>query len=74
LWVPCRQKYLAYELTIDPGIFRFILTFAEQSNGKTVLMMRQLAATTEQRDGMIGFGAVEYGYQTQDKLAAYVGF
>ena len=57
----------------DPGMFRFTLTFAEQSNGKTVLMMRQLASTTEQRDGMIGFGAVEYGYQTLDKLAAYVG-
>ena len=57
----------------DPGMFRFTITFAEQSNGKTVLMMRQLASSTEQRDGMIGFGAVEYGYQTLDKLAAYVG-
>jgi len=56
----------------DPGMFRFTVTFAEQSNGKTVLMMRQLASSTEQRDGMIGFGAVEYGYQTLDKLAAYV--
>ena len=36
-------------------------------------MMRQLASTMEQRDDMIGFGAVEYGYQTLDKLAAYVG-
>ena len=57
----------------DPGMFRFTVTFAEQSNGKTVLMMRQLASSSEQRDGMIGFGAVEYGYQTLDKLAAYVG-
>ena len=57
----------------DPGMFRFTVTFAEQANGKTVLMMRQLAASPEQRDGMIGFGAVEYGYQTLDKLAAYVG-
>jgi uncharacterized protein YndB with AHSA1/START domain len=57
----------------DPSMFRFILTFAEQSDGKTVLMMRQLASTMEQRDHMIGFGAVEYGYQTLDKLAAYVG-
>ncbi|WP_187435652.1 SRPBCC family protein [Bradyrhizobium hipponense] len=56
----------------DPGLFRFTVTFAEQSNGKTVLMMRQLASTTAQRDGMIGFGAVEYGYETLDKLAAYV--
>jgi len=36
-------------------------------------MMRQLASSTAQRDGMISFGAVEYGYQTLDKLAAYVG-
>ena len=57
----------------DPSMFRFILTFAEQSDGKTVLMMRQLASTMEQRDHMIGFGAVEYGLQTLDKLAAYVG-
>jgi len=56
----------------DPGMFRFTITFAEQSNGKTVLTLRQLASTTAQRDHMIGFGAVEYGYQTLDKLAAYV--
>jgi uncharacterized protein YndB with AHSA1/START domain len=56
----------------DPGMFRFTVTFSEQSNGKTVLMLRQLTSSTEQRDGMIGFGAVEYGYQTMDKLAAYV--
>ena len=56
----------------DPGLFRFTITFAEQSNGKTVLTLRQLTSTTAQRDAMIGFGAVEYGYQTLDKLAAYV--
>jgi uncharacterized protein YndB with AHSA1/START domain len=56
----------------DPGLFRFTITFAEQSNGKTVLTLRQLASTQTQRDAMIGFGAVEYGYQTLDKLAAYV--
>jgi uncharacterized protein YndB with AHSA1/START domain len=56
----------------DPGLFRFTITFAEQSNGKTVLTLRQLTSTTAQRDAMIGFGAVEYGYQTLDKLAAHV--
>jgi hypothetical protein len=55
----------------DRGMFRSTITFAEQSNGKTVLMMRQLASSTAQRDHMIGFGAVEYGYQTLNKLAAY---
>ncbi|QAU46549.1 SRPBCC family protein [Bradyrhizobium guangzhouense] len=57
----------------DPNMFRFTIIFAEQADGKTVLMMRQLFANTEQRDQTIGFGAVEYGYQTLDKLAAYVG-
>jgi uncharacterized protein YndB with AHSA1/START domain len=56
----------------DPGLFRFTITFAEQSNGKTVLTLRQLTSSTQQRDAMIGFGAVEYGYQTLDKLAAHV--
>jgi len=57
----------------DPNMFRFTVTFAEQADGKTVLMMRQMFASTEQRDHTIGFGAVEFGYQTLDKLAAYVG-
>ena len=39
---------------------------------KTVLTMRQLHPTREQRDGVLGFGAVEYGMQTFDKLAAYL--
>jgi len=57
----------------DPGRFHVIVTFDEQSNGKTVLTMRQLHPTAEQRDAGIGFGAVEFGYQTLDKLARHVG-
>jgi hypothetical protein len=34
--------------------------------------MRQLHPTKEQRIGGIGFGAVEFGMQTFDKLAAYL--
>lgn len=56
----------------DPGIFRTTITFDQQSDGKTVLTMRQLHPTTAQREAGIGFGAVEYGYQTLDKLAAHV--
>ena len=34
--------------------------------------MRQLHPTQEQRAAGIGFGAVELGYQTLDKLAEHV--
>ena len=57
----------------DPGRFRTTNTFDEQSDGKCVLTMRQLHPTTEQRDAGIGFGAVELGYQTLDKLARHLG-
>jgi uncharacterized protein YndB with AHSA1/START domain len=53
----------------DPTRFRVTLTFDAQSDGKTVLTLRQLHPTRAQRDGGIGFGAVELGYQTLDKLA-----
>jgi uncharacterized protein YndB with AHSA1/START domain len=56
----------------DPGRFRVTVTFDEQSNGKTVLTLRQLHPTREQRDAGIGFGAVELGLQTLDKLAEHV--
>lgn len=57
----------------DPARFHATVTFEAQSNGKTVLTMRQLHPTKEQRDGGIGFGAVEYGYQTLGKLARFLG-
>lgn len=56
----------------DPNRFRTIITFDEQSNGKTVVTLRQLHPTKARRNSMIGFGAVEYGYQTLDKLAKHV--
>lgn len=60
------------DLDDDPSRFRMTITFDEQSDGKTVVTLRQLHPTTEQRKATIGFGAVEYGYQTLDKLAQYV--
>jgi uncharacterized protein YndB with AHSA1/START domain len=54
----------------DPGRFRVTVTFDEQSDGKTVLTLRQLHPTATQRRSTIGFGAVELGYQTLEKLAA----
>ncbi len=57
----------------DPARFHVTVTFDAQSDGKTVLTMRQLHPTKEQRDATIGFGAVEFGYQTLGKLARHLG-
>lgn len=57
----------------DPARFHVIVTFEAQSDGKTVLTLRQLHPTKEQRDAGIGFGAVEFGYQTLGKLARHLG-
>lgn len=56
----------------DPGRFRMLVTFDEQSNGKTVLTLRQMHPSAEQRQIKMGFGAVEYGGQTLDKLARHI--
>ena len=56
----------------DPKRFRVTLTFDEQGDKKTVLTLRQLHPTKAQRLEGIGFGAVEFGYQTLDKLADYL--
>jgi uncharacterized protein YndB with AHSA1/START domain len=56
----------------DPGKFRMLVTFDEQSDGKTVLTLRQMHPSRERREWAIGFGAVEYGGQTLAKLALHV--
>ncbi|MFT6659285.1 SRPBCC family protein [Maritalea sp.] len=56
----------------DPDRFRMTMTFDEQTDGKTVLTMRQLHPSRERRQVVIGFGAVEYGLQTLDALAAWL--
>ena len=56
----------------DPERFRVTITFDEQSDKKTVMTMRSLLPTKEQRAVKIGFGAVELGYQTLDKLAEHL--
>lgn len=57
----------------DPTRFRVTLTLDEQNDGKTVLTLRQLHPTSEQRAAGIGFGAVELGLQTMQKLARHLG-
>ena len=52
--------------------FRVLITFDEQSNGKTVLSLRQLHPSKAQRDGGLGFGAVEIGNGTLNNLEKYL--
>jgi uncharacterized protein YndB with AHSA1/START domain len=56
----------------DPARFRVTLTLDEQADGKTVLTLRQLHPTVEQRNAKLGFGAVELGLQTMQKLADHL--
>jgi uncharacterized protein YndB with AHSA1/START domain len=56
----------------DPHRLRMTITFDEQADGKTVLTLRQLHPSRERRDAVIGFGAVEYGLQTLNKLASWL--
>jgi uncharacterized protein YndB with AHSA1/START domain len=56
----------------DPAAFRMLLTFDEQANGKTIVTLRQMHPSRALREEKIGFGAVEYGGQTLDKLARHV--
>jgi len=56
----------------DPKRFYVTITFDMQHNNKTVVTLRQLHPSKEQRDAGIGFGAVELGMQTMDKLAEYL--
>lgn len=56
----------------DEHRFRAPVTFDEQTDKKTVMTMRQLHPTKEQRDAGIGFGAVELGCATRDELAEHL--
>lgn len=56
----------------DPHRFRMTITFDEQADGKSVITLRQLHPSRERRDEVIGFGAVEYGLQTLDKLTSWL--
>ena len=52
----------------SPDRFRVTVTFDQQDNGKTVVTLRQLHQTSEMRQQVISFGAVELGLQTLRKL------
>lgn len=71
---PNERLVLDHGKDIDGDLKRFsvTVTFDQQSDGKTVIALRQLHPSKAQRDGTIGFGAVELGYQTLDKLDKYL--
>jgi uncharacterized protein YndB with AHSA1/START domain len=56
----------------DPARFRVTITLDEH-DGKTALTLRQLHPTVQQRNAKLGFGAVELGRQTLNKLARHLG-
>lgn len=56
----------------DPNRFRVTVTFDAQSNGKTVVTLRQLHSSKARREAVIAFGAVELGNTTMDKLDAHL--
>ena len=72
---PPRRIEMEHGADSDPDPIRFhvTVTFDAQRNGKTVLTLRQFHPSAERRKVVIGFGAVELGYQTLDKLAKHVG-
>jgi uncharacterized protein YndB with AHSA1/START domain len=55
----------------DPNQFEVTVTFAEQ-DGKTVLTMRMLFATTGARAHVMALGAIEGSNQTLARLAEYL--
>lgn len=57
----------------DPARFKVTVTFDQQDDGKTVLTLRQLHPSPEQRKATIAFGAVELGLQTMRKLEHHLG-
>lgn len=55
----------------DPGMFHVTITF-EDEDGKTRVTQTSVFPTAEQRAAAVGFGAVELGQQTLEKLAAHL--
>jgi uncharacterized protein YndB with AHSA1/START domain len=55
----------------DPMAFHVSVTF-EERDGQTTVTNRMVFRTAEQREATVGFGAVELGRQTLEKLEEYV--
>jgi uncharacterized protein YndB with AHSA1/START domain len=68
---PERLVYVLGESADDPNAIQGSVTFADEGD-RTTVTMRMVFKTKEQRERTIGFGAVELGYQTLGRLAAYL--
>ncbi|CAA9320547.1 MAG: Ligand-binding SRPBCC domain protein family [uncultured Gemmatimonadetes bacterium] len=70
-----RPERVAYahgrDMDDDPERFEVTVTFVDLG-GRTELTSRIVFATAGQRAEKVRFGAVELGYQTLDRLAAYL--
>jgi uncharacterized protein YndB with AHSA1/START domain len=66
-----RIEYLHGAKQGDPEAFDVFITF-EDEGGKTRVQMKSVFRTAAQVETVKGFGAVELGYQTLDKLAEHV--
>lgn len=54
----------------DPKGFEVVVTFTAKDGG-TLVTIQSTFPSIEARDGVISFGAVEYGQSTWDKMAAF---
>lgn len=69
---PARLVYLHdSDKDDDPEQFHVTVTFDEQG-GKTTLTLRIVASTSDQRNRMLGYGAIEGGKQTLERLAEHL--
>ena len=69
---PERLSYLHdSDVDDDPRAFQVTVTFADLG-GRTELTSRMLLASAEDRARVVGFGAIELGYQTLDRFAGHL--
>ncbi|MFC5703377.1 SRPBCC family protein [Cohnella faecalis] len=69
---PERLVYIHGDDSDDGGHFEVTVTFEEQGSG-TLLTMRSLFPTAEERDRVVReYGAIEGGKQTLDRLAEFL--
>lgn len=69
---PERLVYmLGDEQSGDEGSFHVTVTFTEQGD-KTLLRLRMLMKTAEQREQAVAFGAIPLGEQTLDKFGEFL--
>lgn len=69
---PTRVVYENRPNAAHPGGFRNTFTLEKRDGGMTLVTMRMVFPTVEERDDPVKHGAVEAGKQTLDRLAVHV--